>query len=78
MLLRVPGLGVKAVSRILQARRVRQVRADDLLRLHVPLKKVMPFVLLADHHPGAMLDAQHLRASLAPAPAQGDLFAQAA
>ena len=78
MLLRVPGLGVKAVSRILQARRVRRVRVDDLLRLHVPLKKVMPFVLLADHHPGAELDAQTLRASLAPAPAQGDLFAQAA
>ncbi len=76
MLLRVPGLGVKAVSRILQARRVRRVRADDLLRLHVPLKKVMPFVLLADHHPGAALDAQNLRASLAPV--QGDLFAQAA
>jgi putative DNA modification/repair radical SAM protein len=55
MLLRVPGLGVKAVNRILQARRVRRVRADDLLRLHVPLKKVMPFVLLADHHPGAKL-----------------------
>jgi putative DNA modification/repair radical SAM protein len=78
MLLRVPGLGVKAVNRILQARRVRRVRADDLLRLHVPLKKVMPFVLLADHHPGAALDAQNLRASFAPAPAQGDLFAQAA
>ena len=75
MLLRVPGLGIKAVSRILQARRVRRVRAEDLLRLHVPLKKVMPFVLLADHHPGATLDAQHLRASLALAPWQGDLFA---
>jgi putative DNA modification/repair radical SAM protein len=78
MLLRVPGLGVKAVSRILQARRVRRVRADDLLRLHVPLKKVMPFVLLADHQPGSVLDAQNLRASLAPMPAQGDLFGQTA
>ena len=64
MLLRVPGLGVKAVTRILQARRVRDVRADDLLRLHVPLKKVMPFVLLPDHHPGAALDASNLAASL--------------
>ncbi|MCZ8257928.1 MAG: putative DNA modification/repair radical SAM protein [Polaromonas sp.] len=74
MLLRVPGLGVKAVVRILAARRVRQLRADDLLRLHVPLKKVMPFVLLADHHPGATLDAAHLAASLSPAPAQRGLF----
>ncbi len=74
MLLRVPGLGVKAVIRILQARRVRQVRADDLQRLHVPLKKVMPFVLLPDHHPGNTLDATRLAAQLTPAPVQGSLF----
>ena len=74
MLLRVPGLGVKAVTRILQARRVRKLRADDLLRLHVPLKKVLPFVLLADHQPGASLDALDLAARLAPAPRQADLF----
>jgi putative DNA modification/repair radical SAM protein len=78
MLLRVPGLGVKAVTRILQARRVRQLRADDLLRLHVPLRKVMPFVLLADHQPGASLDAVNLAARLssehAATPVQAGLF----
>ena len=74
MLLRVPGLGVKAVTRILQARRVRQLRADDLQRLHVPLKKVLPFVLLADHQPGATLDALNLAARLTPAPVQAGLF----
>ena len=74
MLLRVPGLGVKAVVRILAVRRVRQLRADDLRRLHVPLKKVLPFVLLAGHHPGATLDAAQLAASLSPAPAQRGLF----
>ncbi|WP_341908972.1 putative DNA modification/repair radical SAM protein [Polaromonas sp. YR568] len=66
MLLRVPGLGVKAVTRIVAARRVRQLRADDLLRLHVPLNKVMPFVLLADHQPGNALDAANLAARLVP------------
>ena len=74
MLLRVPGLGEKAVNRILQARRVREVRADDLLRLHVPLKKVMPFVLLPDHHPGAMLDAVNLADRLRLPPQQAGLF----
>jgi len=78
MLLRVPGLGVKAVTRLLQARRVRKLRADDLLRLHVPLKKVMPFVVLADHQPGASLDAVNLAARLssgsAAAPVQAGLF----
>ncbi len=39
MLLRVPGLGSKAVERILSTRRVRALRSDDLGRLHVPLKK---------------------------------------
>jgi putative DNA modification/repair radical SAM protein len=78
MLLRVPGLGVKAVTRMLQARRVRKLRADDLLRLHVPLKKVLPFVVLADHQPGSSLDAVNLAARLSsghgPAPLQAGLF----
>ena len=54
MLLRVPGLGVTAVQRLLQSRRVRRVRAEDLKRLHVPLAKVMPFVLVDGHRPGPM------------------------
>ena len=74
MLLRVPGLGLKAVTRILQSRRVRRLRVADLIRLHVPLKKVLPFVLLADHQPGASLDAATLASRLAPAPAQPGLF----
>lgn len=49
LLLRVPGLGVKAVDRLLLARRVRRVRADDLQRLHVPARKVLPFVVLDGH-----------------------------
>ena len=56
MLLRVPGLGVKAVARLLQARRVRRLRSADLERLRVPLAKVLPFVELADHRPGKALD----------------------
>ena len=50
-LLRVPGLGVKAVDRLLQARRSRSVRRADLDRLHVSVRKVLPFVALPDHLP---------------------------
>ena len=39
MLLRVPGLGVKSVGRVLQARRVRRLRAADLERMHLPLRQ---------------------------------------
>lgn len=74
MLLRVPGLGVKAVERLLVARRVRRVRSDDLARLHVPLKKVLPFVQLVDHRPGRALDAVDLASRFRAAPVQASLF----
>ncbi len=51
LLLRVPGLGVKAVDRLLLARRGRRLRPDDLQRLHVPARKVLPFVVVGDHRP---------------------------
>ena len=74
MLLRVPGLGVKSVGRILQARRHRRLRMDDLARLRLPLAKLAPFVITADHRPRT-LDRADLRARLVPPPAQRDLFA---
>jgi putative DNA modification/repair radical SAM protein len=53
LLLRVPGLGVKAVERLLSARRVRRLRTDDLKRLHVPTHKVLPFVVVGSHRPSS-------------------------
>ncbi len=41
----------------MQARRHRRLRMDDLARLRLPLAKVAPFVIAADHHPGAALDS---------------------
>ncbi|RYF33556.1 MAG: putative DNA modification/repair radical SAM protein [Comamonadaceae bacterium] len=74
MLLRVPGLGVKAVERLLIARRVRRLCSADLARLHVPLKKVMPFVVLNDHRPSRAQAAERLAAEHRPAPMQAALF----
>ncbi len=73
-LLRVPGLGVRSVMRLLSTRRVRALRHDDLARLAVPLQKVLPFVEVADHHPGRALDAQSLARQLRPPPRQASLF----
>ena len=53
-LLRVPGLGVKSVDRIIQARRHRRLRADDLARIGVPLRRAAPFLTATDHSPGAL------------------------
>ena len=69
MLLRVPGLGVKAVERVLASRRVRRLRSDDLKRLRVPVARVLPFVELADHKPRGQLPAARHKE-----PEQGVLF----
>ena len=74
MLLRVPGLGLTSVKRLLQARRTRAIRADDLARLNVPLKKVLPFITVPGAAAGNGLDAAGLAARLRPKPLQGSLF----
>jgi putative DNA modification/repair radical SAM protein len=76
MLLRVPGLGARNVQKLVAARRHGTLRLDDLGRLRAPLKKLLPFVSVAGHHPGARLDdPARLRAQLVPRPRQADLFA---
>src|SRR5690606_38977844 len=46
LLLRVPGFGTRTVTRILEARRHRQLRFDDLLRMGALMKKARPFITL--------------------------------
>lgn len=70
-LLRVPGLGVRSVDRILSSRRFRTIRADDLKRLHVSPRKVLPFLALADHTPSIrLIDADNLKSYFVPQPKQ--------
>ncbi|HTI01526.1 MAG TPA: putative DNA modification/repair radical SAM protein [Acidisoma sp.] len=45
MLLRVPGLGVKAVDAIIASRPHRRLRLEDLARLRIPLRKARAFLL---------------------------------
>ena len=74
ILLRVPGLGVRNVTRILGARRYTRLRIADLVRLRVPIKKVLPFIIAADHNPAKLgLDDEALRARFLPPPVQGEL-----
>jgi len=51
LLLRIPGLGVRNVKRVLMARRHGRLRVADVARLRAPMSKLLPFVQLADHHP---------------------------
>ena len=75
LMLRVPGLGVRTVDRLLAARRVRRLRSDDLRRLKLGMEKVLPFVVLADYRPSKLPDAQTWAARLRPPSVQGELFA---
>ena len=66
-LLRVPGLGVKAVGRILSVRRYRTLRLEDVGRLTRSIDKVRPWIVALDWTPGGLTDAADLRARLKPA-----------
>ncbi|MBL8554911.1 MAG: putative DNA modification/repair radical SAM protein [Phenylobacterium sp.] len=63
-LLRVPGLGVKAVDRILGVRRFKRLEMADIGRLSRNLGKLKPFLVAADWSPGALADRADLRAGL--------------
>ncbi|WP_022682515.1 putative DNA modification/repair radical SAM protein [Sphingobium bisphenolivorans] len=74
MLLRVPGLGVKAVDRIVASRRHRRLRLDDVGRLTSSIAKLRPFLVASDWRPGQLTDRVDLRRLLTPPPAQLELF----
>lgn len=74
-LLRVPGLGVKAVKTILATRRYRQLRLDDVARLTQSIAKVRPFIVTLDWRPTLLTDRVDLRRLVAPVEKQLELFA---
>ncbi|MFJ6024660.1 putative DNA modification/repair radical SAM protein [Brevundimonas sp. NPDC092305] len=69
MLLRVPGLGVKAVDRIVGVRRYRTLRLEDVGRLTRSVEKVRSFITALDWSPGGLTDTLDLRSRIAPEPA---------
>jgi len=75
LLLRVPGLGTKAVNRILSSRRWRKLRLDDVARLTLSIAKVRPFIAAADWSPTLLTDRADLRTLVAPKRQQLELFA---
>ena len=51
-----------------------RLRVADLFRLKLPLKKLLPFVEVIDHHPGAERSSAMLKAQLVERPVQLSLF----
>lgn len=74
MLLRVPGFGVKTVSRILSTRRHRALRYEDLIRMGASMKKARAFVTAGGWSPKSLTDSVDLRARFTPPPEQLTLF----
>ena len=75
MLWRVPGLGTKAVDRLIASRRWRKLRLDDVARVTVSIAKVRPFIVTADWRPTLLTDRSDLRTLIAPKQQQLELFA---
>jgi len=65
-LLRVPGLGVRSVQKILQLRRHQSVRWADLRKMRCDTHRARPFVICGDRHPGRLLEKEHLESYLLP------------
>lgn len=75
-LLRIPGLGVRNVERILSIRRFHRIRLEDLQKLRVAIKRVRPFVICDGHNPDALrIDASDLPRRVIQPDRQLELFA---
>ena len=74
-LLRIPGLGVKAVNRLLTSRRWRKLTLDDVARLTVSIAKIRPFIVAEGWRPTLLTDRADLPRQLRPKKEQLELFA---
>jgi predicted DNA-binding helix-hairpin-helix protein len=73
-LLRVPGLGTRAVDRILSARRHRRLRLEDVGRLAKSIARLRPFIVAEGWSPGGLTDAARLREKITASCEQLALF----
>jgi putative DNA modification/repair radical SAM protein len=74
MLLRVPGLGVRSVDKIIASRRLRRLGWADVARLAASARKLRPFVAAADYRPPRLAERDDLRRLFAPPAEQLGLF----
>ncbi len=64
MLLRVPGLGIKAVDAIIATRRWRRLALADVGRLSRSIAKLRPFIVTTDWRPTGLIDRIDLKAKV--------------
>lgn len=72
---RIPGIGLRNAKRLVELRRLRRIRWEDLSRLRCSLKKLAPFVVTADYKPAqGATSSDLLRKHMADAPQQMNLW----
>lgn len=76
LLMRIPGIGIRNVDRIVKIRRFQKLRLEDLARLRVSLSRAKWFIITADHNPDVFkLDRVSLPDVLRKRAVQPELFA---
>ncbi|HUS05764.1 MAG TPA: putative DNA modification/repair radical SAM protein [Bryobacteraceae bacterium] len=74
-LLRIPGIGVRNVKRILGIRRFHALKLEDLAKLKISVRKSAFFIIAADHNPSSLqIDTVKLPEQFAQQPRQLALF----
>ncbi|VFR96851.1 Biotin synthase related domain containing protein [plant metagenome] len=72
---RVPGIGMRNATRLIELRRLRAIRYQDLIRLRCAMDKVKPFIVVQDYRPGlGEASSEALRLAHTPAPRQLSLL----
>lgn len=51
LIARIPGIGLRTTKRLVELRRQRRIRYEDLTRLRCVLAKAKPFFITSDYHP---------------------------
>lgn len=51
LIARIPGIGIRTTKRLVELRRQRRIRYEDLTRLRCVLAKAKPFFITSDYHP---------------------------
>jgi predicted DNA-binding helix-hairpin-helix protein len=51
LIARIPGIGLRTTERLVELRRQRRIRYEDVARMRCVLAKAKPFIITSDYHP---------------------------
>jgi predicted DNA-binding helix-hairpin-helix protein len=60
LIARIPGIGLRTTERLVELRRQRRIRYEDVARMRCVLAKAKPFIITSDYHPQQAEVTSHL------------------